>query len=46
MQTVVVSFGRNQCLGKPDLPIYHLHVYFPLQLVHKLALLRAYFQWG
>ena len=36
MQTVVMSFGRNQCLGKPDLPIYHVHVYFPVQLVHKL----------
>ena len=36
MQTVVMSFGRNQSLGKPDLPIHHLHVYFPVQLVHKL----------
>ena len=36
MQTVVMSFGRNQALGKPDLPIHHLHVYFPVQLVHKL----------
>ena len=36
MQTVVTSFGRNQRLGTPDLPIYHLHVYFPVQLVHKL----------
>ena len=35
MQTVVMSFGRNQSLGKPDLPIHHLHVYFPVQLVHK-----------
>ena len=32
MQTVVMSFGRNQSLGKPDLPIHHLHVYFPVQL--------------
>ena len=37
MRTVVVSFGRNQSLGKPDLPIHHLHVYFPVQLVHKLV---------
>ena len=37
MQTVVMSFGRNQSLGKPDLPIHHLHVYFPVQLVHKLV---------
>ena len=29
MQTVVMSFGRNQSLGKPDL--HHLHVYFPVQ---------------
>ena len=36
MQKVVMSFGRNQCLGKPDLPIYHVHVYLPVQLVHKL----------
>ena len=31
-----MSFGRNQSLGKPDLPIHHLHVYLPVQLVHKL----------
>ena len=37
MQTVVMSFGRNQSLGKPDLPIHHLHIYFPVQLVHKLV---------
>ena len=37
MQTVVMSFGRNQSLGKPDLPIHHLHVYFPVQVVHKLV---------
>ena len=37
MQTVVMSFGRNQSLGKPGLPIHHLHVYFPAQLVHKLV---------
>ena len=36
MQTVVMSFGRNQNLGRPDLPIHHVHVYFPVQLVHKL----------
>ena len=32
MQTVVMSFGRNQYLGKPDLPINHVHVYFPVVL--------------
>ena len=37
MQTVVMSFGRNQGFGKPDLPIHHLHIYFPVQLVHKLV---------
>ena len=37
MQTVVMSFGRNQSLGKPDLPIHHIHVYFPVQFVHKLV---------
>ena len=37
MQTVVMSFGRNQSLGKPDLPIRHIHVYFPVQFVHKLV---------
>ena len=24
-------------IGKPDLPIHHAHVYFPVQLVHKLV---------
>ena len=37
MQTVVMSFGRNQSLGKPDLPIHHLHIDFPVQLVRKLV---------
>ena len=37
MQTVVMSFGRNLSLGKPDLPIHHIHVYFPVQFVHKLV---------
>ena len=37
MQTVVMSFGRNLCLGKPDLPIYHLHENLPVQLIHKLV---------
>ena len=37
MQTVVMSFGRNQYLEKPDLPINHVHVYFPVQVVHKLV---------
>ena len=35
-RTLAMSFGRNQSLGKPDLPIHHLHV-FPVQLVHKLV---------
>ena len=37
MQTVVVSFARNLYLGKADLPINHVHVHFPVQVVHKLA---------
>ena len=37
MQTVVMSFGRNLSLGKPNLPIHHIHVYFPVQFVHKLV---------
>ena len=37
MQTVVMSFGRNLYLGKPDLPIGHVHVYFPVQVVHKIG---------
>ena len=37
MQTVIMSFGRNLYLGKPDLPISNTHVYFPAQVVHKLA---------
>ena len=37
MQTVVMSFGRNLSLGKPDLPIHHIHVYFPVQFVRKLV---------
>ena len=36
MQTVVMSFGRNQNSGRPDLPIHHVHIYFPAQPVHKL----------
>ena len=32
-----MSFGRNMSLGKPDLPIHHLHVYFLVQLEHKLV---------
>ena len=36
-QTVVMSFGRNLCLGKADLPINHVHVYFPVHIVHKLV---------
>ena len=37
MQPVVMSFGCNQSLGKPDLPIHHIYVYFPVQFVHKLV---------
>ena len=37
MQTVVMSFGRNVSSGKPNLPIHHLRVYFPVQLAHKLV---------
>ena len=37
MQTVVMSFARNLYLGKAELPISHVHVYFPVQVVHKLA---------
>ena len=36
MQTVVMSFARGLHLGKPELPIDHAHVYFPVQLVHKV----------
>ena len=35
-QTVVMSFGRNQSLGKPDLPIITC-VFASVQLVHKLV---------
>ena len=36
MQTVVMSFARGLYLGKPELPIDHVHVYFPVQIVHKV----------
>ena len=36
MQTVVVSFARGLYLGKPELPIDHVRVYFPVQIVHKV----------
>ena len=29
--------GRNPFLGKPYLPINHVHVYFPVQVVRKLV---------
>ena len=37
MQTVIMSFGRNLHLGKPDLPVSDTHVYFPVQIVHRLV---------
>ena len=36
MQTVVMSFARGLYLGKPELPIDHVHVYFPVQIVRKV----------
>ena len=36
MQTVVMSFARGLYLGKPELPIDHVHIYFPAQIVHKV----------
>ena len=32
-----MSFDRNLSLGKPDLPIHHIHVHFPVQFVHELV---------
>ena len=37
MQTVVMSFARGLYLGKAGLPIDHVHIYFPVQIAHKLA---------
>ena len=37
MQTVVMSFARSLYLGKAELPIGHVHVYFPVQVVHKVV---------
>ena len=37
MQTVVMSFARGLYLGKAELPIDHVHIYFPVQIVHKVA---------
>ena len=36
IQTIVMSFARGLYLGKPELPIDHVHVYFPIQIVHKI----------
>ena len=36
MQTVVMSFARGLYLGKPELPIDHVRVNFPVQIVHKV----------
>ena len=37
MQTVVMSFARGLHLGKPELPIDHVRIYFPAQIVHKVT---------
>ena len=37
MQTVVMFFARGLYLGKPELPIDHVHIYFPVQIVHKVT---------
>ena len=37
MQTVVMSFARGLYLGKPELPIDHVHIYFPVQIAHKVT---------
>ena len=37
MQTVVMSFARGLHLGKAELPIDHVHIYFPVQIVHKVV---------
>ena len=37
MQTVVMPFARGLYLGKPELPIDHVHIYFPVQIVHKVT---------
>ena len=37
MQTVVMSFARGLYLGKPELPIDHVHIYLPVQIVHKVT---------
>ena len=37
MQTVVMSFARGLYLGKAELPIDHVHIYFPVQVVHKVV---------
>ena len=37
MQTVVMSFARGLYLGKPELPIDHVHIYFPVQIVRKVT---------
>ena len=34
MQTVMF-FARGQHLGKPELPMDHVHIYFRVQIVHK-----------
>ena len=36
MQTVVMSFVRGLYQGKAELPIDHVHIYFPVQVVHKV----------
>ena len=31
-----MSFARGLYLGKPELPIDHVHIYFPAQIAHKV----------
>ena len=37
MQTVVMSFARGLYLGNAELPTDHVHIYFPVQIVHKVV---------
>ena len=46
MQTVVMSFARGLFLGKPELPIDHVHIYFPVQIAHKVTAQRVALKLG